>query len=581
MKFPLDLILESLKNALDQKFGQDIPFSPIVEPCSNPSFGDFQSNIAFVIAQALKENPRKLALELANAMGESSVIFHPEVGGNGFLNFKVKPNAYLKAFLAMRSDPRLGIEQTKEPQTIVLDFSSPNIAKQLHVGHLRSTILGDVLRRLNLFLGHRVISDNHLGDWGTQFGMVILGYKKYGNESDLLTRPLEYLEELYVKIQKESIESGQLREEAKKELQKLQSGDAENTRLWANFVNASLGELDKIYKRLNVKFDFSLGESFYNPMLGQIVEELLKKGIAQQSEGAVCVFFGKDFPELTDKPMLIRKSDGAFLYATTDIATLLFRIQNWNAQRIIYVTDARQKLHFSQLFALAQILGINVQLEHVYFGSILGEDKKPLKTREGTSIKLRELLEEAENRAYELIEAKRKDLSEEKKREIARAVGVGALKYADLSQNRILDYIFKWEKLLSFDGNTAPYLINAHVRICSILKKASSQGYYSTLGFTSLKFETEELQPQEIELLKTLLSFKYALNLAIEENSPHHLCNYLYSLAKDFHKFYELCPVLGAPTPYIRERRIAFCECTAQTLALGLNLLGIEALQEM
>ncbi|QSR87067.1 arginine--tRNA ligase [Candidatus Methylacidiphilum infernorum] len=580
MQFPQDWILDALKNSLYQKFGQ-IPFTPIVEPCTNPAFGDFQTNIAFILAQSLKANPKNLAEELAKAIGESPFFYPPEVGGSGFLNFKLKPKAYLDTFLAIRSDPRLGIEQTKQPQTIVIDFSSPNIAKELHVGHLRSTILGDVLRKLNLFLGHRVIADNHLGDWGTQFGMVILGYKKYGRPQLLTQRPLEYLEELYIKIQKESDDSAQIREEAKKELQKLQSGDPENRTLWERFVQASLGELDKIYQRLNVKFDFSLGESFYHPMLEGIVEQLLQKGIARYSEGAVCVFFGKSFPELEDNPLLIRKSDGAFLYATTDIATLFFRLQNWGAHRIIYVTDSRQKLHFNQLFALAQILALPVRLEHVHFGSILGEDKKPLKTREGTPVKLRELLDEAENRAYQLIDAKRKDLSPEKKQHIAKAVGIGALKYADLSQNRTLDYVFKWEKLLSFDGNTAPYLINAHVRIRSIMKKASLHGYNSTLGFTSLKFETEALHPQEIELLKTLLSFKYALCLASEENSPHHLCSFLYALAKVFHKFYELCPVLGAPTEPIRQRRMAFCECTAQTLSLGLNLLGIEPLDEM
>ncbi|CAI9086064.1 arginine--tRNA ligase [Candidatus Methylacidiphilum fumarolicum] len=580
MKIPQDWIFEKLKVALSEKFGQT-DHIPIVEPCSNPSFGDYQTNVAFLMASQLKENPRKLAEEFARIIGDNSVTFYPEVGGNGFINFRVKPKAYLNAFLAIRSDPRLGIEQTKEPQTIVIDFSSPNIAKELHVGHLRSTILGDVLKRLNLFLGHRVIADNHLGDWGTQFGMVLLGYKRYGDPLALAEKPLEYLEGLYVRIQKEAKESERIKEEAKRELQKLQSGDSENLKLWDVFVHASLKELDKIYQKLNVKFDYSLGESVYNPMLPGVVEELLQKGIARYSEGAVCVFFNKDFPELANKPMIIQKTDGAYLYATTDIATLLFRLSNWQAQRIIYVTDSRQKLHFQQLFALARLLGIDIQLEHVYFGSILGEDKKPLKTREGTSIKLRELLEEAVNRAYQIIDEKRKDLSEDKKREIAHAVGIGALKYADLSQNRILDYIFSWEKLLSLEGNTAPYLINAHVRICSILKKAASSGYGSTLGFTSLKFETDTLHPQEIELMKAVLSFKYSLFLAAKENSPHHLCNYLYNLAKVFHKFYEQCPVLGASTESSKQLRLAFCDFTQRTLSLGLELLGIEPLKEM
>jgi arginyl-tRNA synthetase len=570
MQFPADFLRETLIRALADRFEQPLP-EPLLEPCADPRFGDLQSSAALVLGRRYSLDPRALAGEMAAAVGETDWSLPPEVAGPGFLNFRLKSERCVGAFLSLAGDPRLGIERTKEPQTIVVDYSSPNIAKEMHVGHLRSTILGESLARVYRFFGHRVITVNHLGDWGTQFGMVLLGFKRRREEARLEERPLEYLEELYQRIQTSAKEDPGIRQEAKAELWKLQNGDAENLALWHRFVEASKVELTRIYEELGVHFEFTLGESAYREELPSVVRDLCAAGIAQSSQGAVCIFFPEE-PELRDKPFLIQKSDGAYLYATTDLAALRFRVAKWKADRILYVTDGRQQLHFQQLAATAKRWGLPVRIEHVWFGSILGEDKKPLKTREGRPIKLRELLAEAERRAHAIIEAKRPDLPEERKNRIASAIGIGALKYADLSQNRNLDYVFRWEKLLSFEGNTAPYLLNAYVRIRAILRKAEASGVSPAAGPLA--------SPAEVQLTKLLLDFSSILARVQSENRPHFLCTYLYEVARSFHRFYESCPVLTAP-PAMQAARLLLCQGTAATLGTGLDLLGIERLEEM
>ncbi|MGD9896736.1 MAG: arginine--tRNA ligase [Candidatus Methylacidiphilaceae bacterium] len=570
MQFPAEFLQERLIRVLEHRFAQPLP-EALIEPCADPRFGDLQSNAALVLGRRHALDPRTLAGEIAASVGETEWSLAPEVAGPGFLNFRLKPERCVQAFLALVGDPRLGIERTKKPETVVIDYSSPNIAKEMHVGHLRSTILGECLARVYRFLGHRVITVNHLGDWGTQFGMVLLGFKQRREEALLKDRPLEYLEELYQQVQAAAKEDPAIREEAKAELRKLQNGDPENLALWRHFVDTSRAELDRIYEELGVHFDFTLGESAYRELLPSVVHDLSAAGIARPSEGAICVFFPND-PELKDKPFLIQKSDGAYLYATTDLAALRFRIAEWKADRILYVTDGRQRLHFRQLAATAKRWGLPVKIEHVWFGSILGEDNKPLKTREGKPIKLRELLSEAQRRAYAIIETKRPDLPEERKVRIAHAVGIGALKYADLLQNRNLDYVFRWDKLLSFEGNTVPYLLNAYVRIEAILRKADASGLSAASGPLAA--------PSEVRLVKLLLDFASILERVQSENRPHFLCTYLYEVARSFHQFYEACPVLTAPPP-TQGARLSLCRGTAATLGTGLTLLGIERLEEM
>jgi arginyl-tRNA synthetase len=551
--------------------------APAVRPCADPRHGDFQANVAMTQAKALGRNPRELAAELVALLPEDEAVLAPVIAGPGFLNFTLKPGYVGRALAAARAEGRLGVPVDAEKQSVVLDFSGPNIAKEMHVGHIRSTILGDALARIHRFLGHAVVTDNHLGDWGTQFGKILLGYRRHGSEAELAAHPIEHLEALYQQIHEASKADETIQEAARAELLRLQQGDAESLALWQRFVAATRAELDKIYARLDVRFDETLGESAYNERLSQVVRELEAKGIARRSEGAIVVFFDApgDDPQLADKPFLIQKSDDAFLYSTTDLATVQYRVERFAPDRMIYVTDGRQQLHFQQLFATVRKWGVapKAALEHVWFGAILGEDKKPLKTREGKPIKLRALLDEAEQRAFDLISAKRPELDEAKRREIARVVGLGALKYGDLGQNRNLDYVFNWDKMLAFDGNTAPYLQNAYVRIRAIFRKGEIAPPPADTPILAA-------EPAELALGKQLLAFGETVRAAAAESRPHLLCVYLHGLATAFHHFYENCPVLKAEEP-TRTSRLALCALTAEALALGLDLLGIGVVEEM
>jgi arginyl-tRNA synthetase len=561
------------------------PPPPYVRPCPDPRHGDFQTNVALVQGKEARANPRELAVKLAEILDLSGIAEKPEIAGPGFLNFRLTPDYLARQVEARWSDARLGVPIVTQPETVVIDYSSPNIAKEMHVGHLRSTVLGDALARLYCFLGHRVIADNHIGDWGTGFGMILFGYKREGDPEKLKHDPFGHLEAIYQKIQAESKTDEAVREAARRELVLLQQGDATNLELWQQFLRFSLAALDPIYQRLGVQFDYTLGESAYNDALPGVVADLLEKGIARESEGAVAIFSDgklppKDDPflvsengEYRDNPLLIRKSDGGYNYATTDLATIRYRHEKFKAKRAIYVVGAPQQMHFRQLFAAAQRWGYgDMDLEHVWFGTIFGPDKKPFKSREGENVKFRALLAEAEERAGKIIAEKRPELPEHERATLARVVGLGALKYADLAQNRNLDYVFSWEKLLAFDGNTAPYLQNAYVRIRAIFRKA---------GLDRIPAAAVRLaDPAEMALGRKLLDFADSVSMAAGECRPHYLCLHLFELATLFHKFYEACPVLAAEES-VRDSRLVLCDLAARTLKQGLNLLGIEVVEQM
>jgi len=542
---------------------------PWVRPCTDPRHGHFQTHLPMVAGKQVGENPRDIASRLAKECTPPPNWETPEVAGSGFVNYRVQPAAVAQAVESLRKDPSLGVSTTTKPETIVIDFSSPNIAKAMHVGHIRSTLLGDTLSRLLTRCGHKVIRINHLGDWGTQFGKLLLAYRNAGRPPLDPFRSIEQLEEFYKKGHEESEADPAKMELARAELAALQSGEPERTQDWKHFCQRSSEHFQEIYRRLGVTFDLEKGESSYQSQLSRVVDELLRDGIAEQSQGAVVV----KNPKISEEPFLIRKSDGAFLYGTTDLAALQSRILELHADRIIYVTDGRQQLHFQWLFDTAIRWGKTVPLEHVWFGSILGPDRKPLKSRDGSPIKLIDLLNEAKERAKKILLEKRPDLDEKSLEIKSELLGIASLKYADQMPGRNLDYVFTWEKLLAFDGNTAPYIINAYVRSRSILRKAGVNTP------PSYKIHLEE--PAEEELSRHLLRFSDVIELAASDRKPHHLCGYLFETAGLFHRFFENCPVLQAKTQSLQESRLTITGLTGDVLQDGLNLLGIPTLEEM
>jgi len=552
----------------------------LVRPC-DPKFGDYQSNALISLAKTRKMNPRQLAENVLKRFDVSEICEKVEIAGAGFLNFRLKNSALENVMQSAARGEYLFFEKTSAPKTAVLDFSSPNVAKPMHVGHIRSTILGDSLARALRLLGHRVVTDNHIGDWGTQFGMLLVGWKRELDSAALKSDAIGEMERLYKKVSAECKENPATLETARQELVKLQGGDAENLKIWHEMIALSQKQFDEIYSRLGVKFDVTLGESFYNPKLKPLVDELLAKDIARESEGAIAIFFD-DIPQLKEHPALIRKSDGGFNYTTTDLATLAYRLETWRPDEIIYVTDGRQQLHFQQLFAAfnkwqSQPPSPNFhlpKLAHVWFGSILGEDGKPFKTRSGETVKLSDLLDEAEERAFKIVSEKNPELPETQRREIARVVGLGAVKYADLLPNRQSDYIFSWDKMLALTGNTAPYLQYAYARIKSIFRKSETSNTEHQTSNIELK------APEEIALAKHLLNFGLTLEAVAEEFRPNFLCNYLFELAGKFTGFYENCPVLKAEGA-VRDSRLALCDLSARVLKQGLDALGIGTVQQM
>jgi arginyl-tRNA synthetase len=502
-----------------------------------------------------------------------------EIAGAGFLNFRLKTSAIERMLEGVVRGGRALVDQNPQPRVILIDFSSPNAAKPMHVGHIRSTILGDCLARVSRLLGHRVITDNHLGDWGTQFGKLIVGWKTRLDPAALARDPIAEMERLYKAVNAACEEDPKALEAARQELVRLQSGDAENLEIWREMIAKSQEQFDRVYARLGVQFDHTFGESYYNPWLKEIVAELQQRGLARESEGAIAVFFD-DVPELKSHPALVQKSDGGFNYTTTDLATLKFRLNGgtWGAapDEIIYVTDGRQQLHFKQLFAVFRRWQPQaaVELAHVWFGSILGEDGRPFKTRSGETVRLEDLLDEAAERAFQVVSEKNPEWDEAKRREIARIVGLAAVKYSDLSQNRQSDYVFSWDKMLSLQGNTAPYLLYAYTRIRGIFRK----GGEGAAGAAASDFVLAARE--EIALARRLLDFGLVLESVAEEYRPNFLCGYLYDLAGDFARFYENCPVLKAEGA-ARASRLALCGLTAQVLEQGLGALGIATTGQM
>jgi arginyl-tRNA synthetase len=524
-----------------------------------------------VLAKEKKANPRQLAGEILAKLDLSGLATTPEIAGAGFINIRLENSFLSESLSRLVVDPRLGVSPAAHPKKILLDFSSPNVAKPMHVGHIRSTILGDCLARVARFLGHDVTADNHIGDWGTQFGKVIYGWKHFLNREDLEKDAIAELVRLYREVTRLEETDENIKRTAREELVKLQAGDPENLAIWKQTVELSWREFEKLYDLLDIRFDERLGESAYNDALAPLCAELEKRGIATTSEGALCIFFPAD-PSLDGKPAIIRKSDGGFLYATTDLATIEYRIKRWNPDAIWYVVGAPQALHFQQIFAAAKMMGFGCELKHIAFGSILGEDRKIMKTRSGENVGLAEVLHEAIERARRIIAARADQLPPEEAESTARLIGLGAVKYAELSQNRLTDYVFSWDKLLAFEGNTAPYLQNAYVRIRSIFRRAEEPANPAAPVFLN--------EPAERALCLKLLQYAETVPLVLEEFRPNILANYLYELANTYHSFYEACPVIKAD-PANRASRLLLSDITARTLAHGLGLLGIGCPERM
>jgi len=587
--------MENIPSILQQRLRAAVPDSGgvllQVAPASDSRFGDYQTNAAMQMAKQRKANPRALAQEILEKLNVADLCSSVEIAGAGFLNFHLRPDWVQHRVEQLRADSQLGVPAPERARTIVVDFSSPNVAKPMHVGHIRSTILGDSLARIAEFIGHRVIRDNHIGDWGTQFGMLLFGWKTLLDPVALERDALSEMERIYKDVSARCREDATVLEAARQELVKLQAGDTENLGLWREMIRLSQSQFDTIYGRLGIRFDFTLGESFYNDRLRAVVDALRALQIARESDGAICVFSDgtldpeqdpfliKDKDGWRDNPALVLKSDGAANYTTTDLATLQYRMETWAPDEIMYVTDGRQQLHFRQFFAVfgrwKPEAAAKVRLAHVWFGSILGEDGRPFKTRSGETIRLAELLDEAVERSFNQVSERNPTLGEEERRAIARVIGLGAVKYADLLPHRQGDYVFSWERMLSFQGNTAPYLQNAYVRIRSIFRKLSEAGE-AWAGGAPLALE----QPTELALGKKLLQFGEVLPLALDEHRPNLLANYLYELANTFHAFYEACPVLKSEGAQ-RAARLELCAVSARLLKTGLGLLGIEVPERM
>jgi arginyl-tRNA synthetase len=565
-----------------------LPAAGELTQAADPRFGDYQTNAALILAKQRGEKPKDVAGKIFDELDVNDICRPPTVAGAGFINFSLRPEAVAEKTAELLKDERLGVAKAESLKRIVVDFGSPNVAKPMHVGHIRSIVLGDSLARIAAFLGQEVIRDNHIGDWGTQFGMVIWGWKNLLDRRALEHDPLTEIVRVYKETNDKSNVDPAVREACRQELVKLQAGDKENTDIWNECVALSMQDFEHVYDLLDIHYDIQCGESSYNDRLPGVVERLLKSGVAEISEGAVCVFF-RDVPELADKPCIVRKRDGGFNYATTDLATVDYRVNDLKANTVWYVVGAPQTLHFKQIFAIAQREGYTADFRHITFGNVLGEDRKLMKTRSGDNVPLRGLLEEAVKRARKIVDEKNPDLEEEQKNDVAQKIGIGAVKYADLSQYRMTDYVFSWDKMLSLQGNTAPYLQNAYVRIQSIFRKAGKAAIAPPPGGVERNrghrpvATTDALsltEPAEIKLATRLCQFAETVPQVLNDFRPNILANYLFELANTFHAFYEACPVLKSAEP-ARTTRLVLCELTARTLQCGLGLLGIKVPERM
>ena len=588
MKSLREQIEEGVTAALHSLLGIEAAgIDPLVRPTQDPKFGDFQSNVVLGLAKRLGEKPRGVAERLVGALKLDELCETPEIAGPGFINFRVRPDYLARALGAVQADPRLGVPAAPEPKRVIVDFSSPNLAKEMHIGHLRTTVIGDTLARLFEFQGDDVLRLNHVGDWGTQFGMLLQYVRD--REPEVLEHPERFqvpdLERLYVAAKARFDAEPAFKDAARRAVVDIQSGDPAARRFWEAVCGLSLREAHRLYDRLDVQIK-DRGESFYNPMLARVVNELRETGMAVEDQGAVAVFLdGYTNREGEPLPVIIQKGDEGYLYATTDLAAIQHRVSVERADRIIYVTDVRQAQHFEMVFAVARKAGWvpeDVVLQHVGYGMILDKNTgKPYKTKEGGTVKLKDVLDEAEARAAAAISAdeRRTELSDEHRVEIARVIGIAAVKYADLSHNPSSDYKFDWDQMLALEGNTAPYMLYAYARIRSIGRKAGVE-------FENLPAEIELMleHPSELALAKQLLQFGGVIRQVVETLQPHHLTEYLYNLSRAFSTFYDRergVRVVDAEPETVRLSRLRLCDLTARTLKLGLGLLGIHVLEQM
>jgi len=618
----LHFLQQQFQPALQDLAADPAPYLAMVKPAQDARHGDYQANCAMALAKELGRKPREVAEEIVRRLPAGNWLASAEIAGPGFINLRLRPEWLAQQLPVISRDERLGVAKASARRTLIIDFSSPNVAKPMHVGHLRSTIIGDSLARLFRFLGHHVVTDNHLGDWGTQLGMLLYGYKHFRNEEALKSDPIREMARLYIHVRglmdaeqrvSGGVVSGEWSEDdedagspltthhspltthhsptptnpvaeaVRQETAKLHAGDPENVRLWRMFMPWCLEEIDRIYRRLDVHIDHTHGESFYNPMLPEVVRSLLERGIAQESEGAVVIFLRENEP-----PALIRKKDGAFTYTTSDLATIRYRVETWHPDAMLYVVDFRQGLHFKNLFEAARRWGYDkVELEHISFGSVLGADRRPIKTREGGAVELGELLDEAVARGRQVYEQTRSeraargedvpDLSAEERQQIAEVVGLGAVKYADLSQNRTSDYVFNWDKMLAMDGNTATYMQYAFARVRSIFRKSGEKEE----RFRSDPPEVSLGTPAERALALQLVRLSESLEAAAIDYKPNLISAYLWDLAKAYSNFYDSCPVLKAESATLRQSRLLLCDLTARGIQKGLELLGIQTVERM
>jgi arginyl-tRNA synthetase len=561
-------LAEWLRQAFRTAFGEAQEWAGIrVQPATDARFGDFQCNDAMQAAKTLRRAPRAVAETALAALPLPPMLMRAEIAGPGFINLTVSPEWLAEQLAALSAAPRFGIPDVGHGRTVVIDYSSPNVAKPMHIGHIRSTVIGNALDRIHRALGYRVIADNHLGDWGTQFGLLIQGYRAFLTDAERDALTVEALERVYVQSYNRSKEEPAWLESCKAELVKLQQGDAENRAIWERFIAISRNEFDRVYQRLDVTFDLTRGESYYNGALPETIRTLQEKGLAVESEGALVV-------KLEEEGMpvcIVRKSDGGFNYAATDIATVRSRVAEFNPDRIVYVTDERQQLHFRQFFAVCAKLGYTTRLEHVWFG-LMRLPEGTFSTRQGNVIKLEALLDEAERRALEIIKTSNSAMPEDEQQALASAIGIGAIKYADLSHDPQTLIVFTWEKALALEGNSGPYLQYAHARVCSLLDKYADQvPGRDPLGNALLLNE-----PVEKTLALQLMQFPAAVLRAAEACKPSVLADYLFGLSQTYSSFYQRSPVLKADAA-VRDSRIRLCALVAQVLAEGLGLLGMRA----
>ncbi len=579
MKQLIENLIKNIISSLDK----DVSVNPNlvanirVDRTKDRAHGDFATNIAMILAKPLKKNPRQIAEDIIASLPKDDHISKVEIAGPGFINFFVNKDAISKALKDMSADPRLSIPKVKTPKTIVVDYSAPNVAKEMAVHHIRSTVIGDAVVRVLEFLGNNVIRANHIGDWGTQFGMLIAYLEKKENESGQGMDLSDF--EAFYREAKECYDTDEeFAVKARHYVVLLQGGDEYCRKMWKKLVNMTMVQNQKLYDRLDVTLSDKdiMGESLYNDMLPEVVDDLMKRGIAVEDQGAVVVYLPQ-FKNKEGKPLgnIIRKNDGGYLYTTTDIACAKYRAQTLKADRILYFTDSRQQQHLETVWAIckkAGYVGDNVSMEHCPFGMMLGKDGKPFKTRSGGTVKLRDVLDEAEARVTNLLKERNSTLSEEEKKQVIHNIAIGAVKYADLCKNRTTDYVFDWDQMLSFEGNTAPYLQYAYSRIRAIFRKAKDP----SLGDIKITCDAEE------DLANKLLAFAEAVQSVGDKTLPNLLCNYIFELSNLFMHFYEACPILKDDVPEeVRKSRLALCDLTAKVLKQGLSLLGINVMEQM